>query len=134
MVPKSAPAQVLPLAKQVGVGRIVGGEDAADGEFPHQVSLRLMNAIGATHFCGGSVIDKNWVVTAAHCCAGHIPLILHVVAGGIRLNSNENEEQKRNVDKIISHEKYQSSGVLNDICLLKVSFIQAHLNFSIIAN
>ena len=64
--------QVLPLEQQVGQGRIVGGEEAVDGEFPWQVSLRQITGIGATHFCGGSVIDKDWVLTAAHCCAGQV--------------------------------------------------------------
>ena len=63
-----------PLSQQVGRGRIVGGEEAADGEFPWQVSLRQIAGVGATHFCGGSVIDKDWVLTAAHCCAGQVRL------------------------------------------------------------
>ena len=63
-----------PLSLQTGRGRIVGGEEAADGEFPWQVSLRQIAGLGATHFCGGSVIDKDWVLTAAHCCAGQVRL------------------------------------------------------------
>ena len=62
------------LCVQVGQGRIVGGEEAADGEFPWQVSLRSVGSIGATHFCGGSIIDQNWILTAAHCCAGQVVL------------------------------------------------------------
>merc|ERR550519_2764844 len=68
-------------------------EEAADGEFPWQVSLRTIGAIGSTHFCGGSIIDKDWILTAAHCCAGQIPATMHVVAGGIKLNNFENEEE-----------------------------------------
>merc|ERR1719373_414337 len=63
VVAKDFPA--LPLEQQVGRGRIVGGEEAVDGEFPWQVSLRQISGVGATHFCGGSVIDKDWVLTAA---------------------------------------------------------------------
>ena len=65
---------ILIIMHQVGVGRIVGGSEAGDGEFPWQVSLRSIGGIGATHFCGGSVIDKDWVLTAAHCCAGQVIL------------------------------------------------------------
>merc|ERR1712013_381709 len=95
----SQPLPGLPLPEQVGIGRIVGGEEAADGEFPWQVSLRTIGAIGSTHFCGGSIIDKDWILTAAHCCAGQIPATMHVVAGGIKLNNFENEEEPRNVDQ-----------------------------------
>merc|ERR1711874_967264 len=108
----SQPLPGLPLPAQVGIGRIVGGEEAADGEFPWQVALRPFGAIGSTHFCGGSIIDKDWILTAAHCCAGQIPATMHVVAGGIKLNNFENEEETRNLDHIISHPNYA--------CLLKL--------------
>merc|ERR1712123_361826 len=108
----SQPLPALPLKDQIGVGRIVGGEEAADGEFPWQVSLRSIGALGATHFCGGSIIDKDWVLTAAHCCAGQVPASMHVVAGGIKLNNFENEEEPRNIDHIIGHP--------NDACMLKL--------------
>merc|ERR1719374_226955 len=101
--------EIVPqLGKQTGIGRIVGGEEAADGEFPWQVSLRSIGAIGSTHFCGGSVLSENWIVTAAHCCAGQGPLSMHVVAGGIKLNNNEGEEERRDIDKIIGHPDYSS--------------------------
>jgi len=109
-----------PLEQQIGIGRIVGGEEASDGEFPFQVSLRSIGALGATHFCGGSIIDKDWILTAAHCCAGQGPLSMHVVAGGIKLNNFENEEENRDVSDILGHPSYSSSDLSNDICLLKL--------------
>merc|ERR1712112_682761 len=116
----SKPLPALPLKDQVGIGRIVGGEEASDGEFPWQVSLRSIGALGATHFCGGSIINENWILTAAHCCAGQIPATMHVVAGGIKLNNFENEEEPRNLDAIIGHPDYSAATISNDACLLKM--------------
>jgi len=117
-VPRPLPA--LPLAAQKGQGRIVGGEVAEDGEFPFQVSLRSIGAIGATHFCGGAIVAESWVVTAGHCCAGQIPATMHVVAGGIKLNNFENEEEPRAVAEIIGHPDYDHSTITNDACLLRM--------------
>ena len=64
------------------------------------------------------MIDPDWVLTAGHCCAGQLPLTMHVVAGGIELNTFEQEEQTRNLIKIIQHPNYDSNTISNDICLL----------------
>jgi len=44
-------------------GQIIGGVDAALGQFPWQVGMN----VDRQWFCGGSLIMKNWVLTAAHC-------------------------------------------------------------------
>merc|ERR1712117_514875 len=58
-------------------GRIIGGEEAPAHEFPWQISLRNLGS----HICGGSIINKNQVITAAHCVEGALPVLDSVVAG-----------------------------------------------------
>lgn len=45
-------------------GRIMGGTQAEPGQFPHQVSLQTTARF---HFCGGSILNSRWCLTAAHC-------------------------------------------------------------------
>ncbi|XP_035535278.1 ST14 transmembrane serine protease matriptase a isoform X2 [Morone saxatilis] len=103
--------------------RIVGGQDAEQGEFPWQVSLHV-KTFG--HVCGATIISPRWLVTAAHCVQddGKIKfsqpgtweayLGLHT-QGGIA-----SVVAKRNLKQIIPHPNYNAYTFDNDIALMEL--------------
>ena len=58
--------------------QIVGGSRASIADHPYVVYLTTDDGF---QFCGGTLVDDNKVVTAAHCTAGKQPADLLVVAG-----------------------------------------------------
>ena len=74
--------------------RIVGGDFVADQkDAPFIVSLE--------NFCGGTIIDEKWILTAAHC----ITQPTREIVGGSLNRMNEPEEYS--VIKTIVHPKYE---------------------------
>ncbi|MEM7538532.1 MAG: serine protease [Chloroflexota bacterium] len=93
--------------------KIVGGEDATQGEIPWQVSLQDRSG----HFCGGSVIAENWVLTAAHCVLGEDAGSLTVWTGSINVTIDESAGQAAKVKQIIVYPDYGFS-MDGDVALL----------------
>ncbi|XP_063850743.1 trypsin I-P1-like isoform X2 [Scylla paramamosain] len=92
--------------------RIVGGEPVEKGKFLWQVSLQNHQR----HFCGGTLIAPNWVVTAAHCVENDLRKDMTVVTAAWDLE--ESSEQRRHRVREIVKGPYNSVTLENDIALL----------------
>ncbi|XP_053684103.1 chymotrypsin-2-like [Sabethes cyaneus] len=108
-------ARTLPDEYTAWEGRIVGGSNAAEGQFPYQVSLR---SAANSHFCGGSIINTNWAMSAAHCTVGRTVANTIVVAGSLLLNAGGTTHQAQT---IVNHPAYSSLTLANDISLVRVA-------------
>jgi secreted trypsin-like serine protease len=102
--------------------KIYGGKFASDNQFPWQVALFYnFNGIGPTQFCGGTLIDKAWVLTAAHCLVRYKDLDkLTILTGTNNLKSGGVRHQ---VKKVYVHEAYSENTKDNDIALIELAEI-----------
>uniref|UniRef100_A0A8C9CIN3 trypsin n=1 Tax=Phocoena sinus TaxID=42100 RepID=A0A8C9CIN3_PHOSS len=91
--------------------KIVGGYTCEAHSVPYQVSLN-----SGYHFCGGSLISDQWVVSAAHCYKSRMKVGL----GAHNIEVLEGNEQFIKAAKIIVHPKYNRKTLDNDIMLIKL--------------
>ncbi|XP_024118636.1 transmembrane protease serine 9 [Oryzias melastigma] len=99
--------------------RIVGGQAATAGSWPWQARL-LIPVTGGTALCGGSLINSQWILSAAHCFSSTSTTGVVVNLGETQINNSPNSVS-RSVSQIIVHPNYNSQSQDNDVSLLKLS-------------
>lgn len=95
--------------------RIVGGTTAEVGAAPFQVSLQVP---GFGHICGGAIIDKRWITTAAHCLDGYQQATYTILVG---TNDRLSGGTKYHPEKWIIHPRYNQPPLNNDIGLIHLT-------------
>ncbi|XP_040823054.1 transmembrane protease serine 11A-like [Ochotona curzoniae] len=102
--------RVVPLI----VNRIMSGDIAARAAWPWQASLQRDNI----HQCGATLVSNTWVITAAHCFKNNANPRQWTVSFGTTINP---PLMKRNVKRIIVHERYRSPAREYDIAVVQFS-------------
>ncbi|XP_061117503.1 granzyme A-like [Conger conger] len=105
---------VLLLCLTAGEGaEIIGGKEVPPHSLPFMALLQ--NSEGK-QFCGGTLIDLQWVLTAAHCRnVSRVLLGVHV-----RSKSEMEYRQLQKVKHSVLHPFYDSYSKVNDLMLLKL--------------
>ncbi|XP_044727709.1 brachyurin-like [Chrysoperla carnea] len=100
-------------------GRVVGGNEVIPHKYPYQAGI-LLKLGERTGFCGGSLISKRCVLTAAHCAQGVSNFT--VILGAHNIEKNEPTQQIFYTTEKIVHPKWLNNGkqfkMTNDIALI----------------
>lgn len=102
----------------IGSSRILGGDPAAIKDFPYQISLcRKKTQNSLEHGCGGAIISKTFILTAAHCISMK-NIEEHVVLVGSHLRY---EGDRYEIKAFFAHPEYNLEKIIHDIGLIHLS-------------
>uniref|UniRef100_A0A3Q3KAP7 trypsin n=1 Tax=Monopterus albus TaxID=43700 RepID=A0A3Q3KAP7_MONAL len=100
--------------------KIIGGHEAVPHSRTYMALLECHTSNGEKKYCGGFLLNEDFVITAAHCQAKSYVLL------GLHNFHNKAEVQGKYVERSFPHKDFNGT-CKNDIMLLKLSS-KAHFN------
>ena len=118
------PSQGPPVSCQCGLvqrtSRIVGGQPTEVNEYPWQAAL--VSTSSGRQFCGGSLVNSGWVLTAAHWTDGESAGQVAVVLGDHDIfSSTEAAAFLHGIAQIVEHPQYNAGTTDYDFSLLRLT-------------
>ncbi|XP_005377052.1 PREDICTED: chymase isoform X2 [Chinchilla lanigera] len=112
----SLPLLLFLLCTRTKAGEVIGGTECKPHSRPYMAYLEIVTPEGHRGACGGFLIRRSFVLTAAQCAGRSV-----IVNLGVH-NTKQKEDtwQRLKVVKQFLHPKYNDSTFLHDIMLLKL--------------
>jgi secreted trypsin-like serine protease len=113
------PRDDVDMAEECGVenkaGRIVGGHEAAEHEWPWQTAVFIDNM----YFCGGALISNEYVLTAAHCADDAFYFDMMLGAHNVRAASEVGRIEITSYDYVVNP-GWDANTLSNDLAIVKL--------------
>jgi secreted trypsin-like serine protease len=99
--------------------KIIGGTEAPNGKYPFMALLNFQKHNTWVSFCGGTLIDQDSVLTAAHCFL-ELPkgTKLQVIVG--RTVRSSNQGQVRSFKRVWIHPDFNQSTLAHDAAVIEL--------------
>ncbi|XP_050933429.1 granzyme E isoform X7 [Lates calcarifer] len=107
---------ILALTLDGQASAVYGGHEAVPHSRPYMVLLERHMQNGQTSYCGGFLLNEDFVMTAASCQAKSFTALL-----GVHNVRDSNGIQRISVEDTFPHKDYNATEFINDIMLLKLS-------------
>lgn len=99
--------------------RMIGGQIAPPKQFPSFVSMRIFE-LGIPHFCTGTILSRDWILTAAICVGERTNISrIVLVMGTVRM---QEIGQRHHIDRVVRHPEFtgrSSDFLAHNIALMK---------------
>ncbi|XP_068207689.1 venom protease-like isoform X2 [Palaemon carinicauda] len=107
---------------------VVGGFESLRDAWPWMALIGIKEEVGFNWFCGGVLINEQWVLTAAHCLDDKLPTIVRLGEHNYATASDGSNEEDFEISQMIRYPDYAFPVAYHDLALLQ---LKTKVNFKL---